>query len=71
MANFTLKGNIPAALVGEFLQALRDFGAKHPETKFLLAFDVPELSVKEVSIMFGRAGIPFAGFQQGEKGHEN
>lgn len=73
MANFTLKGNIPSALVGEFIQALRDFGEKHKgegDTSMLLAFEVPELTVKQVQMMFGRSGIPFAGTKQGE-GHEN
>jgi hypothetical protein len=69
MANFTLKGTLPAALVGEFIQVLRDFDIKHPGEGFsvLLAFEVPELTVKQVEIMFGRAGVPFAGMKQGEE----
>jgi hypothetical protein len=61
MATFTLKGEIPTRLVEEFMQLIRDFEQGSPnEIHIAMVFDVPELSVKEVQMMFDNIGPSFA-----------
>jgi hypothetical protein len=74
VATFTLKGEIPTRLVEQFLQVVRAFEQRDPQQIHLaMVFDVPELSAKEVEIMFEHleieAGFPLRAWFYPEKPH--
>lgn len=68
MAQFSMKGKMPAALVEEFLKAIGEFQEKHRQDVLLVfAFDCPELSLKEKELIMGRAGLKHQSFPQPSK----